>query len=76
MLKRANEEGFILSGSTPGEDRWSDPIRPEDEILGLVPGHSYSIIKVMEAEGHKLLNIRNIWTNFEWKGDWSSNSKL
>ena len=39
-------------------------------------GQAYSIIQVKEAKGHRLLNIRNPWGNFEWFGDWSDHSKL
>ena len=41
-----------------------------------MPGHAYSIISAVEARGHKLLNIRNPWGNFEWDGDWSDKSEL
>ena len=44
MLKHADDEGFLISGSTPGEDKFSEGQRPkEDNEVGLVPGHAYSI---------------------------------
>jgi len=44
MLKQADDEGFMIAGSTPGEDRWSEGQLPDEEGGGLVPGHAYSII--------------------------------
>ena len=82
LIKHFDEEGYIMTGGTPGEQMWSDGKKPEeqkDELQGkssLVPGHAYSIIAAKEAKGHKLLQIRNPWGNFEWDGDWSDNSQL
>ena len=47
--------------------------RPED---GLVGGHAYSLIAAAEAEGFRLLKLRNPWGNFEWTGAWSDGSEL
>jgi len=44
---------------------------------GLVEGHAYSVIELVEVEGVKLVQIRNPWGNsFEWNGNWSDNSPL
>jgi calpain-15 len=45
-----------------------------DKAGGLVPGHAYSIINIVEALGNKLVNIRNPWGSFEWDGAWSDHS--
>jgi hypothetical protein len=38
-----DEAGYLMSASTPGEDKWTEQAeKPEDG--GLVPGHAYSII--------------------------------
>ena len=66
ILKTSDDEGFLLNGSTPGEDRWTEVGGPDEETTGLVPGHAYSIIQVKEYKMHKLLNIRNPWGYFEW----------
>lgn len=42
MLK-FDEQGFLISASTPGEDRWTESGGPNKQG-GLVPGHAYSII--------------------------------
>jgi calpain-15 len=73
MMKRFDESNYLLSASTPGEDRWTETGGPTEEG-GLVPGHAYSVIQVKEAFGNKLLNLRNPWGTFEWNGDWGDNS--
>lgn len=43
---------------------------------GLITGHAYTISKVIEIAGHKLIRLRNPWGNDEeWKGAWSDNSR-
>lgn len=42
---------------------------------GIVPGHAYSILKVIETSSKiKLINLRNPWGQFEWDGDFCDNS--
>ncbi|CAK0867761.1 unnamed protein product, partial [Prorocentrum cordatum] len=38
---------------------------------GLVAGHAYSVLKVVEAEGNQLVCCRNPWGTGEWTGRWS-----
>lgn len=38
---------------------------------GLVFGHVYSVLRVVEAGGNKLIQIRNPWGQGEWGGKWS-----
>lgn len=71
----ADEAGFLISGETPGFDAATEG-GGLDAPSGLVPGHAYSIIKVHEGLGEKLLNIRNPWGKYEWDGDWSDTSEL
>jgi len=75
-LRYSDEEGYLICASTPGEDRWTEEGEPLDELGGLVPGHAYSVIQVKEHRNTKLLNLRNPWGHFEWKGEWSDNSPL
>ena len=68
-----DDNGYLLSASTSGEDRWTEAGGPDREG-GLVPGHAYSVIQVKEACGNRLVNIRNPWGQFEWDGEWSDKS--
>ena len=45
------------------------------ESAGIVASHYYTIISLGEHKGVKLLNLRNPWGSFEWKGPWSDNSR-
>jgi calpain-15 len=75
MLAAWDKQGFLITGGTPGQSMWQETDdRPDGS--GLVPGHAYSIIQVVEAKGNKLLNLRNPWGNFEWDGNWSDSSFL
>ena len=38
---------------------------------GIVEGHAYTIKQVFSFKKYKLLNLRNPWGCFEWKGKWS-----
>lgn len=73
LIVSFDQEGYLISASTPGEDKFTEVGGP-DQDGGLIPGHAYSIIQAKEALGHRLLNIRNPWGNFEWDGDWSDQS--
>ena len=81
LMKEFDERQYLLSASTPGEDRWSDvggaPVAGEAGCTGLVHGHAYTVLQVKESRtGARLLNLRNPWGNFEWNGDWSDSSPL
>lgn len=41
-----------------------------------MPGHAYAVLTIREVKGIQLLNLRNPWGDFEWKGDWSDTSPL
>ena len=68
IIKNAEEEGYLISASTEGEERWADlGIIGEDEGNNtLLPGHSYTILQVKEYKNNALMNIRNPWGSFEW----------
>ena len=66
MVEQYDAMGFVMSASTSIKDRQD----------GLVGGHAYSLIAAAEAEGFRLLKLRNPWGNFEWTGAWSDGSEL
>lgn len=78
LIKHFDEEGYLLSGGTPGEDLWTEGgFRPDvGNSRGLIAGHAYSVITAKEIKGNRLLNLRNPWGDFEWNGDWSDKSPL
>lgn len=68
MLKWYNEGNFMCAGSNPGSDT-------QRNLQGIVLGHAYTVLRVVEVQGNKLIQLRNPWGNTEWKGDWSDDSK-
>jgi len=40
--------------------------------LGLISGHTYSVLRAVEAQGHQLVCLRNPWGYGEWTGRWSN----
>lgn len=44
--------------------------------MGIVQGHAYSVLALAEADGTKLIQLRNPHGRGEWQGDWSDDSDL
>lgn len=42
---------------------------------GIIEGHAYSVQRVVEMDGQRLILLRNPWGRGEWKGAWSDGSK-
>merc|ERR1711957_1101946 len=59
--------GFVGAGS---QQHLEDP-----SAKGIVPGHAYTVLGAYEADGLRLLKLRNPWNRGEWKGDWGDGSK-
>ena len=72
LLKGFHEDGYLVAGASAGETMWKN----EEEKEGLANGLAMNVLQVREAKGHKLIQLRNKWLNFEWDGDWSSQSPL
>ncbi|KAF9095516.1 hypothetical protein BGX27_001259 [Mortierella sp. AM989] len=45
------------------------------EKNGVQSGHAYSVLRVAEFEGERLVQVRNPWGTVEWNGDWSDDSE-
>lgn len=76
-LQQWDELGYLLTASTPGEDKFTETGNTPAGGPGLVAGHAYSLIQARTtSRGQKLLQLRNPWGSFEWNGDWSDESPL
>jgi len=75
LVKYDKSDALVsASRSNKGEEKRSD---------GIVAGHAYSLLIAHEVsvgwpmkKKVRLLQLRNPWGTFEWKGDWSKNSEL
>jgi len=73
VLKQARQKGWLLTttfdpkGAVAGSGKCGEAVLPS----GLVGGHVYSLLKVVEAHGQQLVCCRNPWGNGEWQGRWS-----
>lgn len=45
-----------------------------DQVRGIITNHAYSVLKTVEAEGQRLVQVRNPWGKSEWTGPWSDGS--
>ena len=74
-MKQWDDDGFLMSGSVAGEDRWSE-VGMVNETLpnGLIPGHAYTVLLAKDVKRHRLVQLRNPWGSFEWTGEWSDTS--
>jgi hypothetical protein len=78
LLKNARDKGWLLTTGfvvKPGDVQASagkcgEAVCPS----GLVGGHAYSVLRVVEAHGQQLVCCRNPWGSGEWQGKWSDNN--
>jgi len=73
LAKQYDEANYVLGASVSSHGRGE--VKRED---GLVEGHAYSLLQVVQVGGAlQLLQLRNPWGNEqEWSGDWSDSSPL
>eukprot|EP00913_Durusdinium_trenchii_P004034 g3736.t1 len=65
-LKGLARDGHLLGcGSGAGKDT-------DISDQGIVKGHAYSLLRVEEVDGHRLVQLRNPWGNTEWRGKFRS----
>ncbi|CEM37447.1 unnamed protein product [Vitrella brassicaformis CCMP3155] len=67
------ESGCVLSGVADGE---FDDLDDADRTDGILPGHPYGVLDVIEMEGFQLLRIRNPWGDVEWRGAFSDHDQM
>lgn len=67
-LMQVNKE-FLFGCST---GIWGRGRESQGGILAL---HAYSVMRAVEAEGERLVLLKNPWGKGEWKGPWSDGSK-
>jgi hypothetical protein len=51
-MKLFDDDKYLITASTPGEDKWSEYRETESKNAvkvegGLIPGHAYSIIRIV-----------------------------
>ena len=70
--------GFIVAFRTGGRARRGGPMRSVDVGLGgLLAGHVYYLLQVLNVSGLRLLHIRNPWgRGVEWDGEYGWRSAL
>lgn len=73
-LQAARQHGWLLTttfvvrrGAARGQGKCGEAVLPG----GLVGGHVYSVLRVVEAGGEMLVCCRNPWGTGEWSGKWS-----
>eukprot|EP00933_Yihiella_yeosuensis_P050091 TRINITY_DN47853_c0_g1_i1.p1 TRINITY_DN47853_c0_g1~~TRINITY_DN47853_c0_g1_i1.p1 ORF type:complete len:833 (-),score=192.82 TRINITY_DN47853_c0_g1_i1:41-2539(-) len=75
-LQNARSRGWLLTttfketqlgGGKAGHGKCGEAVLSS----GLVGGHVYSVLRVVEAGGNRLVCCRNPWATGEWKGKWS-----
>ena len=68
-----DKKNFIMCSGIDGGNE------EKDQELGLVAGHAYGLIAakdITNKNGEKvnIVQLRNPWGQFEWKGAWADNS--
>ncbi|KRX06827.1 hypothetical protein PPERSA_11472 [Pseudocohnilembus persalinus] len=84
FIKWNDQNGHILTAGSQQQERLGsqdDVIgrREQDMGLGVVTGHAYSILDhriVYCPKEVRLVQLRNPWGKYEWKGDWSDKSDM
>ena len=91
LLKKYDQQKALMSGSI-GKRKGRATDGPAGEQMlkqeGLVAGHAYSVISAVQVterirgvpkpngKTFRLLQLRNPWGSYEWKGAWSDKSNM
>ncbi|CDW72805.1 calpain family cysteine protease containing protein [Stylonychia lemnae] len=83
LLQFYEKEQYLMSVSTDGEDQelagnFIVQFQSyQDRETNLLKAHSYTILKIVEVNNNKLINLRNPWNApFNFRGKWNENSPL
>jgi len=76
-LSCARSRGWLLTTSFTHTQGSRSQGKCGEAVLptGLVGGHVYSVLRLVEAHGHQLVCCRNPWGAGEWTGMWSDGNK-
>ena len=70
ILSPDDGQTFCFLSCAVRNDEHADP-----SAVGLITGHAYSILKMQDVNGTKLVQVRNPWGEHEWLGDFSDKSE-
>ena len=73
-IKSLIKQGALMGAGSP-ENALGDSAINE---YGIVQGHAYAVLGIVEVDEYKLINLRNPHGNrgIEWNGDWSDESEM
>lgn len=68
-MKTLSRTGCLMGAGSP-EHAMGDRAINE---MGIVQGHAYAVLEIVEVDGYKLVQLRNPHgsSGVEWNGDWS-----
>jgi len=72
QLLKCNEDDWVM-----GAGIFVSGAKQESALgdTGLLSGHAYGLMKAVEVNGTRLVQLRNPWGSTEWKKSWSDKSK-
>ena len=75
-LVEYDQHDYIMCCKLPEMDDYNQ-VRNLEARQGLIAGHAYSVITVLElSNGVRLLGLRNPWGSVEWLGDYGDDSDV
>lgn len=69
ILHKYSKRGALIGCSAAAK-------KEEKKEDGVVRGHAYTLLAAKKVGKYRMMQMRNPWGKFEWKGDWSDESKM